>query len=390
MKKFITVLLVILGIFTGCSKEKKEEFPKVLNLTYVKAPLNIPSILGRNDKIFENEFAKEGTEVKFYELTTGPEQIQALASGQMDFLYALSAPSALIGASNGVNLKEGTEVKFYELTTGPEQIQALASGQMDFLYALSAPSALIGASNGVNLKLTGVYTRAPKVFMILTKDENIKSPKDFVGKKIVGPKGTILHQLLVTYLNTENVSVDDTEFVNMGLPGAMSALLNGSADIALLAGPVALNTIKSGAKVVTTGEGLVQGLVVTAVRRPVALNTIKSGAKVVTTGEGLVQGLVVTAVRWDFLEKYPKAVEKFKTINDNIVKTIYNYFDSIVDKVEKEVENTPEEVRTMFPLYDFNPEITENDIKDLKATQEFLIANGLQEKPIDIESIILK
>ena len=44
----------------------------------------------------------------------------------------------------------------------------------------------------------------------------------------------------------------------------------------------------------------------------------------------------------------------------------------------------------MFPLYDFNPEITENDIKDLKATQEFLIANGLQEKPIDIESIILK
>ena len=312
MKKFITVLLVVLGVFTGCSKEKKEEFPKILNLTYVKAPLNIPSILGRNDKIFENEFAKEGT-----------------------------------------------EVKFYELTTGPEQIQALASGQMDFLYALSAPSALIGASNGVNLKLTGVYTRAPKVFMILTKDENIKSPKDFVGKKIVGPKGTILHQLLVTYLNTENVSVDDTEFVNMGLPGAMSALLNGSADIALLAGPV-------------------------------ALNTIKSGAKVVTTGEGLVQGLVVTAVRGDFLEKYPKAVEKFKTINDNIVKTIYNDFDSIVDKVAKEVENTPEEVRTMFPLYDFNPEITENDIKDLKATQEFLIANGLQEKPIDIESIILK
>ena len=34
--------------------------------------------------------------------------------------------------------------------------------------------------------------------------------------------------------------------------------------------------------------------------------------------------------------------------------------------------------------------LKESDIKDLKATQEFLIANGLQEKPIDIESIILK
>lgn len=312
MKKFFAVLLVALGVFTGCSKEKAEDFPKELNMTYVKAPLNIPSILGRNDKIFENEFAKEGT-----------------------------------------------KVNFYELTTGPEQIQALASGQMDFLYALSAPSALIGASNGVNLKLTGVYTRAPKVFMILTKDENIKSPKDFIGKKVVGPKGTILHQLLVTYLNTENVNPDDVELINMGLPGAMSALLNGSADIALLAGPV-------------------------------ALNTIKSGAKVITTGEGLVQGLVVTAVRGDFLEKYPKAVEKFNEVNNSILNIINNDFESIVDKVATEVQNTPEEVRTMFPLYDFNTEITENDIKDLKATQEFLIANGLQEKPVDIEKLIIK
>lgn len=312
MKKFFAVLLVTLGVFAGCSKEKVEEFPKELNMTYVKAPLNIPSILGRNDKIFENEFAKVGT-----------------------------------------------QVKFHELTTGPEQIQALASGQMDFLYALSAPSALIGASNGVDLKLTGVYTRAPKVFMILTKDENIKSPKDFIGKKVVGPKGTILHQLLVTYLNTDNVNPDDVELINMGLPGAMSALLNGSADIALLAGPV-------------------------------ALNTIKSGAKVITTGEGLVQGLVVTAVRGDFLEKYPKAVEKFNEVNNSILNIINNDFESIVDKVATEVQNTPEEVRTMFPLYNFNTEITENDIKDLKATQEFLIANGLQEKPVDIKKLIVK
>lgn len=311
-KKLFAILLLVVFAFVSCGKEKVEEYPKVLNMTYVKAPLNIPSILGRNDGLFQKAFDE-------------------------------------------VN----TEVKFSELTTGPEQIQALASGQMDILYALSCTSALIGASNGVDLKITGVYTRAPKVFMILTKDENINSPKDFIGKKVAGPKGTILHQLLVTYLNTENVNVDDVEFLNMGLPGAMSALLNGSVDIALLAGPV-------------------------------ALNTIKSGAKVITTGEGLVQGLVVTAVRGDFLEKYPKAMEKFNKTNDEILNIINNNFEDIVDKVAKEVENTPEEVRTMFPLYDFNTTITEDDIKDLKATQDFLIANGLQEKAIDIESIIVK
>ncbi len=310
MKKLL-VAISLIGILFGCGqKEKKEDYPKELNMTYVKAPLNIPSILGRNDGIFQKSFEKYGT-----------------------------------------------EVKFHELTTGPEQIQALASGDMDYLYALSGPSAIIAASNNVPLTITGVYTRAPKVFMIITNSNEIKSPKDFIGKKIVGPKGTILHQLLVSYLNTEGVSIDDMEFINMGLPNAMSALLNNSADIALLAGPV-------------------------------ALNTIKSGGKVVTTGENLVQGLVVTAVRNDFMEKYPKAVEEFDKINDEILQIMNNDFENIVDKIAKEVGNTPNEVREMYPLYDFNPTITKEDIKDLEATQEFLLDNGLQENKIDIRSII--
>lgn len=311
MKKIFLLLTVVCTLFfVGCGA-KKEKL-KEINMTYVKSPLNIPSILGRKDKIFENEFAKDDI-----------------------------------------------KVNFYELTTGPEQIQALASGEMDVLYALSAPAAIIGASNGVGLKITGVYTRAPKVFMILTMDDKIKSPKDFVGKKVVGPKGTILHQLLVTYLNTENVDTKDMEFINMGLPGAMSALLSGNADVALLAGPV-------------------------------ALNTIKSGAKVVTTGEGLVQGLVVTAMRSDFINENPEATEKFNAIGKEIVENINENFDNLVPMIAEEVANKEEEVRNMYPLYDFSPEIREGDIKDLKDTQKFLLDNKLQEKEIDIESIILK
>ena len=44
----------------------------------------------------------------------------------------------------------------------------------------------------------------------------------------------------------------------------------------------------------------------------------------------------------------------------------------------------------MYTLYDFNPEIKASDIEELKNTQKFLIENGLQEKEIDIEKIIMK
>ena len=59
--------------------------------------------------------------------------------------------------------------------------------------------------------------------------------------------------------------MNDVKFVSMGLPAAHSALENGSADCALLAGPLAYNAEKEGLNVVTTGDGLVSGLTVTAV-----------------------------------------------------------------------------------------------------------------------------
>ena len=91
-------------LIAGCGKEKTA-VPKEINITYVKAPLNIPSILEKNRDMFGKEFSKDGIEVKFHELTTGPEQTQALAAGELDFLHALGGTSAIIAASNGVDLK---------------------------------------------------------------------------------------------------------------------------------------------------------------------------------------------------------------------------------------------------------------------------------------------
>ena len=62
----------------------------------------------------------------------------------------------------------------------------------------------------------------------------------------------------------------------------------------------------------------------------------------------------------------------------------------MLEVVGKETGLSKDEVIEMYALYDFNPEIKESDIKEFKNTQDFLIQNGLQEKEIDIEKIIMK
>lgn len=310
-KKLLSLVAITGFLFIGGCGAKEEKL-KELNITYVKSPLNVPSILEKNLNIFGEEFKKDGI-----------------------------------------------EVKFHNLTTGPEQTQAVAAGEIDILHALGGTSAILAASNGVELTITNIYSRSPKGFMLLSKSDLLNSPESLKGKKIAGPKGTILHQLLLAYLDKAGMTADDIEFINMGLPESAAALQNGTVDGALLAGPV-------------------------------ALGAIKNGAKIVTNGEGLVEGIIVTAVGNNFMKKYPEIVEKFIKVNENTVNSIGENFDKVVEIVGTETGLSKEEVLEMYELYDFDPAIRESDITELKNTQDFLIKNGMQENKIEIENIILK
>ncbi|HBF8484958.1 TPA: NrtA/SsuA/CpmA family ABC transporter substrate-binding protein [Clostridioides difficile] len=306
----ITILTLATASLAGCAKKNNGEKLSEINLTYVKSPLNVPSIIQKQDDLFGKEFKKD-------------------------------------------NIK----VNFHEITTGPEQTQALAAGEIDFLHALGGTSALIAASNGVELKILNTYSRSPKGFMILTNNNSIKSVADLVGKKVAGPKGTILHQVLISALDKEGLSMDDVEFVNMGIPEASAALSDGSVDAALIAGPA-------------------------------ALKAMKSGSKLVANGEGLVDGIIVTAVSTDFAEKHPEIVERFMKVEKETLEYVNNNFDEAMEKVAKEVDLSLEETKELYAWYDFSLDITDKDISSLEDTQDFLIKNKLQEKKVNIKELI--
>lgn len=284
--------------------------PKTINITYVKAPLNVPSIMQKKQQMFEKEFGKDKI-----------------------------------------------EVKFPEITVGSKQTEALAAGALDFTHALGGTSAILAAANGVDLKIIAIYSRAPKAFVVLVKDPTIQKITDLKGKKVAGPKGTILHQLILSALAKNGMKPTDIEFVSMDLPGSSAALMNGSVAAALSAGPD-------------------------------AIRAEKAGARILTTGEGLVEATIVTAVRGDFLRQHPALVKRFLQVHKATLDSINANPTEALAATVAETGLTLETVQQMFPMYDFNPAIKPSDIGELKRTQDFLIQNGLLQKTIAIENLI--
>jgi len=334
VKKFFALFLVVLitiSIVPGCANQNSssnnettassdkddketpapsEKTVDEINISYVKLPLNVPSIVEKKFRLFEEEFEKDGI-----------------------------------------------KVNFPEITEGPKMTEALAAGSLDFCNALGGTSAILAAANGVDLKIIGIYSRAPKAFTIMTKDDGITSINHLEGKKIAGPKGTILHQLLLEALSRNQMSIEDVEYINMSIPQAVAAMNSDNVDAALVAGPA-------------------------------VLQAIDAGGRIITTGEGLLDATIVIAVRGDFLREHPDLVKRYMKVHNRSLEYMKEHPEEVYKMAAEETGISEENVVTMYDWYDFNPEIMENDIEELEKTQDFLLENDMLKQPINISDII--
>ena len=210
---------VLMTSMVGCSSTNESNLEE-LTITHVTSPLNVPSIIQKNKNMFAEEFKANGKEMT---------------------------------------------VNYAEITSGADQTQALASGDVDILYAVGGTSVISAAANGADIKILNMYSRSPEAFCMYSHDENIKSAQDLKGKTIAGPVGTNLHQLLVAYLEKAGMTIDDVNFVNMKIPEARAALETKDIDVALLAGPTAYQAQKDGYNLVTNGKGLTDAVIAVAV-----------------------------------------------------------------------------------------------------------------------------
>jgi sulfonate transport system substrate-binding protein len=221
----VWLCVVPMALAFGSSDVRAATKVDKISITYVKLPLNVPAILAKRLGLFEKEF--------------GP---------------------------------SGISIERPELTAGPRQTEAMAAGSVQFASVLSSDSAILAGANGIDLKVIGVFCRAPKAFNVMAKNPAIKGVADLRGKTVAGPKGSLLNQLLFAALKKEGLKPSDLKYVNMAGVQAQAALISGSVDAALIAGPSLIKAEASGARVIANGEGLVKGLIVMAVSGPFLKN----------------------------------------------------------------------------------------------------------------------
>lgn len=303
----IALLVALFGLGMGEARALD-----TLAVTYVKAPLNIPSILERRLGLLDGAFSGDVT---------------------------LSYP---------------------ELTAGPQQTQAMAAGDVDIAHCLGSTSALLAAAGGVDLRIVGIYSRAPEAFVILVPQTGgAASVAELKGKKVAGPKGTVLHQLLVGALRQAGLSPADVTFVPMGIPESVAALAGGAVDAALAAGP--------------------------AVPKAEA-----SGARILATGQGILEATTVIAARGELLRKHPERVTRFLEVHRQAVERITTHREEALRITAEEVGLSVEAVERMAALYDFDPTIRPSDVEELRKTRDFLFENGLLTEKIEVETLLEK
>lgn len=318
--KLIKLLSIFALIFTivACSnktsnssdvsRETQNKFSAdELNITYVTSPLNVPSIVEKNKEIFKKYLPT-------------------------------------------------VKINYKEITSGADQTQALASGDVDILFGLGATSLVSAKSNGQDIKVISMYSKAPEAFSIFSKDESIQIQDDLKGKKIAGPVGTNLHQLLASYLWLNGMSLNDVEFTNMSIPDAENALESGKVDLALLGGPTAYKAKENGLHELRNGKDLIDAII-----------CVSSSEK--------------------FINDHKDVIQALKKAQGEISNFMKKEADKTRELVKKELDIDDKAYDYMYPMYDFSTEIKESDKKGFERTKDFMLDNKMIENDFAIEDL---
>lgn len=307
IRKFISLLFLGLLAINASA----QDWPQRLNITYVKAPFNIQNMVMKNQGLLEKEFEKEKIEIHWIPIKAGINQVRGIAAGEIDMVAAMNTSTLLMANASGNPI----------------------------------------------LIVDGV-AHPDDTFAIMAKGD-IKTAADLKGKQIVGPKGTVLHHLLVAALEQEGMQIRDVQWVSMNLPASLTTLLAGRADAALLA-----------------AGGI--------------LKAQEAGFHDVVRAKGLVETNLVLAVRSDFAQRYPEVVRRVAKVNREALQWALANPEKAVALGAEEHQINVQAAEKLFNWSHFYSDLTEDDIRALEKNQAFLLQQKMMTRPVDVRSLIFQ
>ncbi|WP_223956903.1 sulfonate ABC transporter substrate-binding protein [Paraburkholderia sabiae] len=153
---------------------------------------------------------------------------------------------------------QGVNVKWTEFPAGPQLLEGLNVGSIDFGYVGEAPPVIAQAA-GANFVYTAYEIPTPQAEGILVhRDAPIQSVADLKGKRVAFNKGSDVHWFLVAALQKAGVKYSDIQPVFLPPADARAAFERGAIDAWAIWDPF-LEAAKrqSNARLLTDGTGIV-------------------------------------------------------------------------------------------------------------------------------------
>jgi len=250
-------------------------------------------------------------------------------------------------------------VKEISLQSGPKQMAAIAAGDLDVAQGIGDAAFLVAVAGGVDARIIAAGSRSPKAFAVMTNNPSIDTIADLKGKKVAGLRGSVVHQVFVSALAEHGLKESDVEFFPMPIPQAAATLLTGRADAALLVGSE-------------------------------IMRARKAGARVLADGEGRVSGLSLVVARTKFLTENPGFADNFRALRRATLSGVKADKNAALTLAAKEIGASREDLAAMMDWYDFDPTLTEGDMRSLSATLSYLLEQKMIIKPVTPDSLIWK
>jgi sulfonate transport system substrate-binding protein len=153
---------------------------------------------------------------------------------------------------------QGIAVKWTEFPAGPQLLEGLNVGSIDFGTVGEAPPIFAQAA-GADLVYVANQPPAPSAeALVVPKDSPIRTLADLKGKKVALNKGSNVHYLLVKLLEKQGLKYSDISVVYLPPADARAAFERGAVDAWVIWDPfLAAAERQLGARVVADGKGVV-------------------------------------------------------------------------------------------------------------------------------------
>jgi sulfonate transport system substrate-binding protein len=154
---------------------------------------------------------------------------------------------------------QGVSVTWIEFPAGPQMLEGLNVGSIDFGVVGEAPPVFAQAAAGSALLYVGAEPPAPAAEALLVPaDSPITSVADLKGKRVALNKGSNVHYFLVRALERAGLEYGDVEVAFLKPSDARAAFEKGAVEAWAIWDPYATATVAQvGAKILQSAEGIV-------------------------------------------------------------------------------------------------------------------------------------